>query len=181
MMAPNEKWRWFIDENGKKLMVEMESGFRFETAYQGRQLAVEHLDLPFDIDHSQSFMAVVDEIESSGVPFSNYQVTQIALNASAAIHFHTPLVNKSFLYQRNSHRLDCASHRLAWLVSGEHTALVLTLQQDGESVTCLNLSEDFVSNDAKTHSQFCLIKVLSDRLISLDALEEVEQMVRQAC
>ncbi len=174
MVVPNEKWRWFLPNTDGALMVEMDSGMRFETAYFAKQLMQNNIDAPFNIDHSQTFMDVVDELEACGVPFTAFQVSQIALNACAALHFHKPLVNKSFLYRRYQSCLDCHGHRLAWLASGDQTALVLTLEQEGESVSCLILSELFVSNDDKEHPQFSLIKVLSDRLVDLEGLDELE-------
>ncbi|GAA6183342.1 cell division protein ZapC [Aliiglaciecola sp. NS0011-25] len=153
-------------------MIELNAGLSFQTAYLDSQLKLIPENLYFEIQHSQCFIESLEAVNNSNVPFEDSVKTQIALNATAAKCFHKPVLNKSWLYQKNSCCLHSEEQQLAWLSCNGESYLMLTLQQQGSSVLCLNLSEEFTTSDNKVHSQFSLINVLSDRLLSLEQLED---------
>ncbi|MEP4889568.1 MAG: cell division protein ZapC domain-containing protein [Aliiglaciecola sp.] len=172
MLLPSGHWKWFIDKQSHFLMIEMDAGLSFQTAYLDSQLKLIPENLYFQIQHSQSFIESLEAINHSNVPFESSVKTQIALNATAAKCFHKPVLNKSWLYTKNAVSLHGDEQQLAWLTSHDESYLMLTLEQQGSSVLCLNLSEEFKTSDNKVHPQFSLINVLSDRLMSLEQLED---------
>ncbi|GAA0852029.1 cell division protein ZapC domain-containing protein [Aliiglaciecola litoralis] len=171
MLLPSANWKWFINQQSRALMVELDAGLIFQTAYNESQLKNVPQHVLFDIHHCQFFMESVEALEASGVPFDNSAKLQIGLNATAALSFHKPVLNKSWLYEKKTSCLIGPYMQLAWLSIKDNTLLMLSLKHEGNTVLCLNLSETFETNDGKTHPQFCLISVLCDRLLSFDALD----------
>ena len=152
-------------------MVELDSGLLFQTAFLEQDLKHVPQNLLFDIHHCQRFMESVEALEASGVPFDNATKLQIGLNATAALSFHKPVVAKSWLYQKKSSFITGIGKQLCWLTFDNNALLMLSLQHDGSTVTCLNLSENYVTSDGKSHLQFSVIRVLSDRLVNFDGLD----------
>ncbi|WJG07649.1 cell division protein ZapC domain-containing protein [Aliiglaciecola sp. LCG003] len=175
MLLPSGKWKWFIDQASSSLLVELDAGLTFQTAYQVSQLKVSPDGLFFDIEHSDYFIQCIDALDESGVPFDDSIKMQIAINASAARCFHKPVLNKSWLYTKQNLCLIDDQQQLAWISHNQETYLVMTLERKGDTVLCMNLSEQFVTSDHKIHPQFSLLSVLSDRLLAFDQLGENEE------
>ncbi|GAB2675641.1 cell division protein ZapC domain-containing protein [Aliiglaciecola aliphaticivorans] len=172
MLLPSGHWKWFIDKQSHFLMIEMDAGLSFQTAYLDSQLKLIPENLYFEIQHSQHYIESLEAINDSNVPFENSVKTQIALNATAAKSFHKPVLNKSWLYSKHPYSLQGNEQQLAWLTCNGESYLMLTLSAEGNSVLCLNLSDDFQTSDNKIHRQFSLINVFSDRLTALEQLAD---------
>ncbi len=172
MLIPSIHWKWTIEPQTRILQVELDAGLIFKTAFSERQLREVPQNLLFDIYHCQAFMESVEALEMSGVPFDDQTKLQIGLNATAAISFHKTVVNKSWLYRKNQSCISGPEKQLAWLNNKEQNLLLLCLAEQGDTRLAMNLSDDFTSGDGKTHGQFSVLSVLSDRLLSFDLLDE---------
>ncbi|GAC14805.1 cell division protein ZapC domain-containing protein [Aliiglaciecola lipolytica] len=172
MLLPSGHWKWYIDKQSHFLMIELNAGLSFQTAFVDSQLQVIPENLYFEILHSQCFIESLEAVNQSNVPFEQSVKTQIALNATAAKCFHKPVIHKSWLYEKHPSCLVGPEQQLAWLSCNQESYLVLTLQQQGSLALCLNLSEDFKTADNKIHKQFSLINVHSDRLVSLEQIND---------
>lgn len=179
MLLPSGHWKWYYHQTSDRLMLEMDAGMGFQTVYGQKQLTSIAIQSAFTIEHTQDYMALLDAIDASGVPFSVSESTQIGLNGAAALSFHKSINNKSWLYQKQGGTFDWHESRLAWLKSGDQTGLVITLQQSGDSVLCMLLSDSFNQSDGKTYNQFSLIRVLTDRLCELDCVDEESDLVQK--
>lgn len=170
MLLPSVKWKWFIDSTNLALMVELDSGLFFQTAYRSEHLHTLPDNQYFDIEQSNYFTQIAEALHESEVPFDQSAQMQIALNGTAALCFHRPVINKSWLYEKQNACIYVDTPELAWFKVNTEFYLALTLIKEGDSVLCLNLSERFITSDNKIHEQFCVIRILSDRLIGLDSL-----------
>lgn len=168
MLMPDSHWKWKLEPESGILCVELHAGLQFKTAYHTNMLTSVDFSSVFSISHCQFFMDTIDSLEDSGVPFEQSQLLQIGLNATAALSFHKPVKNKSWLYETVSSSRNWKPFQLAWVVNQGDSMLVLVLQQEGDSILCMNLSEQFTSQDGQAHPQFSVIKVLSNRLSSLE-------------
>lgn len=172
MLLPSVHWKWTIDTVSRNLQIELDAGLIFKTAFNEIQLQCVPQNLLFDIHHCQRFMESVEALEASGVPFDDQTKLQIGLNATAALSFHKPIVGKSWLYTKQYSCISGPEKQLAWLNNDNENLLFLSLEVQGETRLAMNLSEEFTTSDGKTHEQFSLVSVLSDRLLSFDLLEE---------
>lgn len=172
MLLPSVHWKWTIDSISRNLQIELDAGLIFKTAFNETQLQCVPQNLLFDIHHCQRFMESVEALEISGVPFDDQTRLQIGLNATAALSFHSSIVSKSWLYKKNHSCISGPEKQLAWLNNKSENLLFLCLESQGEVRLAMNLSEEFTTGDGKTHKQFSLVSVLSDRLLSFDLLDE---------
>jgi cell division protein ZapC len=163
MLQPSTQWYWYIDTQSEYLCISLDRELCFTTPYhaksvflaQGRQQAFSLADL----DH---YAELADCLEQSCLALSAAELTQILLNAAAALAFHRPLAAKSWYFtsQQNSGEF----HRLATLQNEYSEGLVVVLFREGPTATCILLSNQLQLDDNKHLHQFQLIKVMSDRL-----------------
>ncbi|MFQ3196938.1 MAG: cell division protein ZapC [Paraglaciecola sp.] len=99
---------------------------------------------------------------------SSAQLSQILLNATAALAFHKHLSVKSWHFAtQQTPGIHCQLALLEPLAQDEVYKLgqVLVLQQDRQASTCMSLAPTFQINATKTLAQFELIRVMNNRFI----------------
>ncbi|GAC17344.1 hypothetical protein GARC_0362 [Paraglaciecola arctica BSs20135] len=144
-------------------MLSMGKEWQCTTAFGQKQI----VDLPkshqlFNLSDTEYYLTFADHLLASGGQFSEAQLTQILINATAAIMFHKPVSPKSwFLDEIESFGFH---HRLARVSNKFNSAVVLVLTDEHSLATCMLISSKLQLNENKYLRQFELIKVAKNRL-----------------
>ncbi|WP_039988414.1 cell division protein ZapC domain-containing protein [Paraglaciecola arctica] len=161
MLQPRSDWYWFSENS--QLMLSMGKEWQCTTAFGQKQI----VDLPkshqlFNLSDTEYYLTFADHLLASGGQFSEAQLTQILINATAAIMFHKPVSPKSwFLDEIESFGFH---HRLARVSNKFNSAVVLVLTDEHSLATCMLISSKLQLNENKYLRQFELIKVAKNRL-----------------
>jgi cell division protein ZapC len=162
MLQPKTDWYWYIQQH--TLCISLGNDLQFTTAYNLDKLVnTPHKHSLFSLANSECYLHLADKLEESGLPLSGAQITQILLNACAALAFHKPLSPKSWHFEVQES--FGVYKQLAVLEGKVGKGLVLALEHEYSTVTCMLLSAELQLNETKSLKQFQLIKVMSDRLI----------------
>lgn len=170
MLLPDARWEWLVDPTNQALKVKLQDGSVFHTAYCCDDLHTVPNNAFFSIEQSRHFCLIVDALVESEVPFEQSDLLTIGLNGVVVLNFHKPVVNKSWLYKKQDACLFAYNPQLAWFNVDNKEHLALTLEMEGDTILCLNLSDEFVTSDNKKHKQFSVMRILSDRLLNLNGL-----------
>ncbi|GAC32772.1 cell division protein ZapC domain-containing protein [Paraglaciecola polaris] len=166
MLLPNTNWFWYSHDN--ELRLDLGDTLTFVVPFALKNL----INLPsekqlFSLEDTEHYVALAENLDSSGVTLTEGQLVQVLLNATAALKFHKPVCMKSWLYK--SQATNGVHCQLAMLEAAhdDSAALgqVVVIEQDGTSATCMLISDEFAVSHNKTLSQFDIIKVMNDRLI----------------
>lgn len=166
MLQPKIHWYWYCDN--QHLMLSLAKNLQFETPFKLRSL----LNLPkdkqgFSLLDTERYTSLAEQLESSNLIVSAAELTQILLNAVAALAFHKPATLCSWYFSEQS---DAGVFKqLASLENQEGTGNVLVLEQSDKVATCMVISKSLILSPNKQLKQFELIKVMNNRLIPLIA------------
>jgi cell division protein ZapC len=163
MLQPSTQWYWYIDTKSKHLCISLDRELCFSTPYHAKSVFLkEEQQQSFSLADLDHYAELADCLEHSCLRLSAAELTQILLNAAAALAFHKPLSAKSWYFAGQQ---SCGEfHRLATLQNEYAEGLVLVLYREGVTASCMLLSNQMQLDDNKRLSQFQLIKVMSDRL-----------------
>ena len=162
MLSPKSNWYWYAQQ--EKLCVSLGDDLEFVTAYGLPKL----LNTPqspqlFSLQDSACYLTLMDKLQFSELTYSGAQLTQILLNATAALTFHKPLSPRSWFFAKQD--TFGAYKQLAFLENEQGRALVLVISEEYAAVTCMVLSLCMHLDQHKSLAQFQLIKVMANRLI----------------
>lgn len=167
MLLPNTDWFWYTHE--QTLRIDLGEALSFVVPYPVKNL----INLPmgkrlFSLEDTEHYASLADNLEQSDLALSSGQLTQILLNATAAMAFHKPVAVKSWHFAtQHTPGVHCQLALLEPLFQEQKFDLgkMLVLMQDGNTATCMSLTPGFQINATKTLAQFELIKVMTNRLI----------------
>lgn len=166
MFLANGNWHWYWDESAQRLAILLDHGQRLVTAYGKKELRGQNfVPTQFSMSHMQIYTQLEDKIDSLPMDLNELQQTQIAINGTAALAFHKPVPLKSWYFVQHQRpiSLDFAS-----IETDQDCGVVLVLETTANISTCMLLSEYLLITDNKKLLQFGLVKVNSDRLVSID-------------
>tara|TARA_R110000868_G_scaffold149511_1_gene371956 strand:- start:612 stop:1139 length:528 start_codon:yes stop_codon:yes gene_type:complete len=162
MLQPKTDWYWFCDQ--QHLMLSLGQNLQFKTAYSCNRLINAPSDKQwFNVDDSAHYSAIADRLLMSHLNLGGAELTQIVINAVAALVFHKPVALRSWYFIEQTHY--GVSHHLASLENDQGKGDVLLLEHDSNVATCMVISNSLELNSDKQLGQFELIKVMKNRLI----------------
>jgi len=161
MLSPKSNWYWYTQQ--QKLCVSLGDDLEFVTAFSLPML----LNTPkepmlFSLENSACYLSLADKLQRSDLRRSPAQMTQILLNATAALTFHKPLSPKSWFFSAQD--TFGAHKQLAFLENEYGKGVVLVISEEYGAITCMLLSDSLQLNQHKSLVQFQLIKVMANRL-----------------
>lgn len=167
MLLPKTDWFWYTHQ--QTLRIDLGGDLSFVVPYPLKLL----INLPmgkqlFSLQDTEHYVGLGENLAQSGITLGSGQLSQILLNATAALTFHKPLSVKSWHFAtQGTPGVHCHLALLEPLIQDGSYALgeVLVLQQDRDTATCMSLAPSFQINATKTLAQFELIKVMNNRLI----------------
>lgn len=162
MLEPKTEWYWYIEKH--TLCISLGDDLQFTTAYNLDKLVnTPHKQRLFNMADFECYLHLAEKLEESGIALSGAQTTQVLLNACAANAFHKPITPKSWYFEVQE---NFGVNRQLGLTEGKFgNGLMLVLDQEYSTVTCMLLSPELQLNETKSMRQFQLIKVMSNRLI----------------
>ncbi|MEP7705438.1 cell division protein ZapC domain-containing protein [Paraglaciecola sp. 25GB23A] len=162
MLQPTTDWHWYCDK--QYLMLSLKHNLQFQTAYNiGRLLNVPADKQFFSMLDSERYMQLAEQLEASHLNVGAAEMTQILLNAIAAITFHKPVTLRSWYFCEQNHA--GAIRQLASLENQDGKGNVLILEQEQHVATCMVISQSLILNANKQLQKFELVKVMKNRLI----------------
>lgn len=169
MLLPKTDWFWYTHQQA--LRIDLGEELSFVVPYSMKNL----INLPMDkqlfsLEDTEHYACIADNLEQSDLALSPGQITQILLNATAALAFHKPVPVKSWHFATQcTPGVHCQLALLEPLFQEQRFDLgqMLVLHQDANTATCMSLGSSFQINATKTLAQFELIKVMNNRLIPL--------------
>ncbi|MFT5676880.1 MAG: cell division protein ZapC [Paraglaciecola sp.] len=162
MLQPKTDWYWYTQQH--TLCISLGDEFEFTTAFNLDKLVnTPHKSRLFSLADSECYLHLADKLEESSIALSDAQTTQLLLNACAALAFHKPMSPKSWYFEVQDN--FGVYKKLALLESKFGEGLVLVLEQEYSTVTCMLISAGLQLNETKSLKQFQLIKVMADRLV----------------
>lgn len=162
MLQPKADWYWFCEQHG--LMLSLGANLQFKTAYSHKQLLQQPEDKQwFSLEDTARYNTLAEQLIASGLHVSGAELSQILINAVAALAFHKPVMLRSWYFAEQSH--FGAVHQLASLENAIGKGHVLVLEQDANVANCMVISKFLSLHDDKKLAQFELIKVMKNRLV----------------
>ncbi|MFT6896742.1 MAG: cell division protein ZapC [Paraglaciecola sp.] len=167
MLLPKTDWFWYTHQ--QTLRIDLGDNLSFVVPYPLKHL----INLPmgeqlFSLQDTEHYIAVAENLAQSGTAMGSGRLSQILLNATAALAFHKPLSVKSWHFATQATPgVHCQLALLEPLTQDGVFELgqVLVLQRDRAASTCMSLAPAFQINATKTLAQFELIRVMNNRLI----------------
>lgn len=161
MMTPQPHWRWFIRDD-LSLCLSLSSELEFVTGYKVKQLTVgEGFEALFDSEHCEQFYRFQELFAEQWPGCEEAFATQIILNATAALCFHKPLGNKSWLF--DSATIPARNDIFIGLQNKFGAGVGVRLDMESDFSTCIILTEDLPASEAKVLPQFSAVKISTDR------------------
>ncbi|MFQ3234833.1 MAG: cell division protein ZapC [Paraglaciecola sp.] len=167
MLFPKTDWFWYVHQ--QTLRIDLGGDLSFVVPYPLKLL----INLPmgeqfFSLQDTEYYISLAENLAENATAMGSGQLSQILLNATAALAFHKPLSVKSWHFATQATPgVHCQLALLEPLTQDGDYELgqVLVLQQDREASTCMSLAPTFQINATKTLVQFELIRVMNNRFI----------------
>lgn len=165
LLQPNDSWRWFLGEE-RRLMLDLGEEMIFATPYLQKQLVcTDGLAQAFSVEDTGLYYTFLDKHGTMAAP----QRVQAALNGIAVARFYKPLMPQSWFFEQQA---DYHQPQLGELIGLDTPAGRLTMmvvETSASASVCISLSAGVELGETKTLPAFGAIKVMNDRLISLEA------------
>ena len=177
MLQPTNQWRWQFCQQNNQLSLDIDPTMAFTTAFQSKHLTNEIFDdTAFSITDAQYYQCITSQLQALEC-WSEPQMVQIALNATAALRFYKPQMPKSWFFKTNEVALHFAqevSQNTTQLLYTKHgNGEFLIVEQNESAAVCMLLSESLQLNESKSMAQFDIIKVMNDRLFKVEEVKEL--------
>ena len=155
-------WRWFIDHQANRLVLKLANDIEFPTELKAEQInQCEEPYTPFSALDAELYSAFREKFENSELDQQG-QFT-VAINATAACSYLSPIPAKSWLYQPAQCVLNKHVGDIVKLVA-ETEADYLVLDKDDSSSLVVLVSKQHQINDKRCFIQGQVMKVHNDRL-----------------
>ncbi|PSJ47827.1 cell division protein ZapC [Zobellella endophytica] len=175
LLQPNDSWRWFLGEE-RRLMLDLGEEMIFATPYPQKQLVcTDGLAQAFSVEDTGLYYTFLDKL---GMMTAPAQRVQAALNGIAVARFYKPLMPQSWFFEPQA---DYHQPQLGELIGLDTPAGRLTMmvvEASASASVCISLSAGVELGETKVLPAFGAIKVMNDRLISLEA-EAREMEIRR--
>jgi len=163
MLQASQKWNWIACSKSNALLLDMGNEMVFCTPYKIRNLTNDVLENPaFSLTDANFYEQVFSYLDDFKL-WSEAQICQISLNATAVKHYLKPMLTKSWffeLYQGTEPSMDA----IIQLKSKKQMGQFLIVDHTIEGSVCICLEENYCLDDNFKLKQFEAIKVLNDRI-----------------
>ncbi len=162
MLQAQQYWQWLFCEQHNVLLLDM-GDMQFATPFKRRQLTDEAFSNPnFNLQDADFYQQVCQYLSTFSI-WTNAQICQIALNATAVKHYLKPMLAKSWFF--NSYTGTAPNQEaIVQLTSKAQSGQFLIVDCDQSASVCLCLEPQFALDDNLSLMQFEVIKVLNDRI-----------------
>ncbi|MFY8273399.1 cell division protein ZapC domain-containing protein [Pseudoalteromonas sp. SSDWG2] len=162
MLQAQQYWQWLFCEQTNCLLLDM-GDMQFATPYKRRQLTDEALSNPnFNLQDADFYQQVCQYLATFSL-WTDAQICQIALNATAVKHYLKPMLAKSWFFAPYAGG-QVNQEAIVGLTSKAQRGQFLIVDCDQSASVCLCLEPQFALDDNLTLAQFEVIKVLNDRI-----------------
>lgn len=166
MLQAKADWYWCFDSETQSLRLNM-TDFVFVTACKPKKL-VEHAKITkaFGVDDNQAYSEYFNIIDEQ-LNVSEAQAVQIALNAVAQQKYTIPEPPKSWYFIVQHHLRRDLFEQVVLIQSKYESGIFLILEENTECAFVMLLSASLQLNENKSMQQFDTIKVMQNRMTSL--------------
>ena len=171
LLQPNDQWRWFMGED-KHLMLDLGEEMLFSSPYLEKHLVCSaSLEQCFSVEDTGLYYLFLDQLSNRG---SSAQRVQTALNGVAVARFYKPLMPQSWFFEPQADYHQPKLGELIGLdVEGEQITMMVVEVSPLASV-CISLAAARLLSGSKQFNTFAAIKVMNDRLVSLDQAYDMD-------
>ena len=175
LLQPNDQWRWFMGED-KHLMLDLGEDMLFSSPYVAKHLVCSaSLDQGFSVEDTGLYYRFLEQLSHRG---SAAQRVQAALNGVAVARFYKPLMPQSWFFEPQADYYQPELGELIGLDIENEQLTMMVVETSPSAAVCISLSAPRLLSGSKQLNTFSAIKVMNDRLVSLDVLSHV-QHIRQ--
>lgn len=174
MLEAQPSWQWQVCHKQNRLLLDMNEQMQFCTPFKLRQLTEEALKCPQFTSEDAAFYQQVCEYLTSFALWSDAQVCQISLNATAVKHYLKPVLAKSWFFNVYSGSQP-NREAIVQLQSTQQLGQFLIVDCDQSASTCICLEPEFALDENLSLQQFEVIKVLNDRVAPLIGAQETQK------
>ncbi|MGL5007044.1 MAG: cell division protein ZapC [Plesiomonas sp.] len=163
-IQPNDHWKWYVDSELDRLMLDLANGMIFRSRLTGRVLTPDVFSgISFHVDDIAQYYDYMDGLHASKL--SSDQKSELVLNAIAARHFLKPVMPKSWYFERTSHAYSPEIGELvnASLLDSEEKVRLFVVENNGNASLCL-FAQHLQLSSGKMVGLGDPIKVMNDRL-----------------
>jgi cell division protein ZapC len=177
MLQPTNHWQWQFCPDKKELSLDIDPTMAFTTAYKQKHLTNEVFnDTSFSVDDAHYYQYISARLQEMAC-WSAPKMVQMALNATAAFRFYKPTMPKSWFFKTNEVTVHFGQQSQASVTQLLYTDFgygqFLVIEQNESAAVCMLLDEALQLSETKSMEQFEIIKVMNDRLFSV---EEIRQL-----
>ncbi|MBV7296857.1 cell division protein ZapC [Enterovibrio paralichthyis] len=164
MLKPNNAWKWYFDEVGESLMLDLGQEMVFRVAIEKKHLIPDaFIESPFSVDDASLFQTYSEAVSVLGL--SGPRKAELILNAVAAKRFHKPLLPKSWFFQGQEVQISPEIGQIVELKTEHGSEAFLVIENAGTASLCMHASESPLALTDTKQMRFCeAIKVMNDRL-----------------
>ncbi|MCC4264251.1 cell division protein ZapC [Oceanimonas baumannii] len=174
LLQPNDHWCWFIGKN-RHLMLDLGEEMLFATPYQQKRLlCADDMHQSFSVEDTGLYYTFLDKLSCVATPSRRVQA---ALNGVAVARFYKPLMPQSWFFEPQADYHKPQLGELIGLECSERHLTMMVVETSPAASLCISLSADVELNESKTLPVFGAIKVMNDRLFSLEG-NQAEEMRR---
>lgn len=173
LLQPNDQWRWFMGEE-QHLMLDLGEDMLFSSPYQAKHLVCSSLlDQSFSVEDTGLYYRFLDQLSGMG---SSAQRVQAALNGVAVARFYKPLMPQSWFFEPQADYHQPELGELIGLDVENEQLIMMVVETSPSASVCISLSGHRLLAGSKQLPTFAAIKVMNDRLVSLEALSEANEI-----
>lgn len=174
LLQPNDHWCWFVGKN-RHLMLDLGEEMLFSTPYQQKRLlCADDMHQSFSVEDTGLYYTFLDKLSCVATPSRRVQA---ALNGVAVARFYKPLMPQSWFFEPQADYHKPQLGELIGLECSERHLTMMVVETSPAASLCISLSADVELNESKTLPVFGAIKVMNDRLFSLEG-NQAEEMRR---
>ncbi|WMC12130.1 cell division protein ZapC [Oceanimonas pelagia] len=175
LLQPNDQWCWFVGAD-RHLMLDLGEDMLFATPYlQHKLICAGDLRQNFSVEDTGLYYTFLDKLSCVATPSRRIQA---ALNGVAVARFYKPLMPQSWFFEPQADYHQPQLGELIGLDCGERHLTMMVVETSPSASLCISLSADVVLSESKKLPVFGAIKVMNDRLFSLEADMQVQEMRR---
>ncbi|MBU3824508.1 MAG: cell division protein ZapC [Candidatus Oceanisphaera merdipullorum] len=173
LLQPNDQWRWFMGED-KHLMLDLGEEMLFCSPYVAKHLVCStSLEQCFSVEDTGLYYRFLDKLSNWG---SSAQRVQAALNGVAVARFYKPLMPQSWFFEPQADYHQPELGELIGLDVENEQLTMMVIETSPSASVCISLAPSRLLSGSKQLNTFSAIKVMNDRLVSLDVLSEIEKI-----
>ncbi|MDP5291958.1 cell division protein ZapC [Oceanimonas sp. CHS3-5] len=175
LLQPNDQWCWFVGAD-RHLMLDLGEEMLFATPYlQKKLICAENMRQNFSVEDTGLYYTFLDKLSCVATPSRRVQA---ALNGVAVARFYKPLMPQSWFFEPQADYHQPQLGELIGLDSGERNLAMMVVETSPSASLCISLSADVLLSDSKKLPVFGAIKVMNDRLFSLEEDTQLQEMRR---